>query len=243
MGEIGKDTFVGLLQDDIQHYDGLVRDYMSRIQQLLLLIFTVAGIASTLLYGYHQYVVLLALPVVGCITLFVGANITGEMLALAAYKYCLEQTLFKVLHDGLPSDLRDLAPPPWDSTGGRIRRRSVSYIAIQGAYILTLVIVSIITIIIAWQKMGRYWWLAPVVAAVTVILMVLALWSYVEAILAYEATLFAFKAASSCVSGNQSTSGKTDGDDAGRYDLRRILELLRGGTNDDWHVWQQTSTD
>jgi hypothetical protein len=206
--EISKDAYAGLLQQDIQHYDDLVRDHLSRIQQLLLLMFPVFGTAGTLLYGYHQYVVLLALPIVGCITLFIGANTTGEMFALAAYKYYLEQVFFNVLRQGLQPDMRGQAPPPWDSTGGQVRRRSISYVAIQGAYILTLAAVSIIAITVAWQKVGHFWWLAPIIAAITATLFLLALWSYFDAMSSYDATLLAIRDAELSVTGSPGAAGE-----------------------------------
>jgi hypothetical protein len=226
--QMSREALANLLHDDVQHYDSLVRDHLSRIYQLLLVVFTVAGIAGTLLYGYHQYAVLLAIPLVGCIVLFIGANLTGEMFALAAHKYFLEQNLAKVLVDAVPASLRQLVPPPWDSAGGRIRRRSFSYIAIQASYILTLIIVSAIAIAIAWMKLGHYWWLAPVICALTVVLAAAALLSYVEAVLAFGDTLDALAQRIR----PKASLGRR------RHSWRRVIALLKGGGEEDWGSWQ-----
>ena len=228
--QIGREALANLVHDDVQHYDNLVRDHLSRIYQLLLLVFTVAGVAGTLLYGYHQYAVLLAVPVAGCIALFVGANITGEMFALAAHKYFLEQNLVKILQEGVPSSLRHLVPPPWDSAGGRLRRRSVSYVAIQASFILMLVIISAIAITIAWIKMGHYWWLAPIICALTAILAFIAFMSYIEAILSFADTLDAL---TQQTRPNASVEGREK-----RHSWRRVISLLKGGSAEDWNSWQ-----
>ncbi len=230
---ISQEALAQLLHDDVQHYDNLVRDHLSRIYQLLLIVFTVAGIAGTLLYGYHQYAVLLAVPIAGCIVLFIGANLTGEMFALAAHKYFLEQNLAKILVDAVPVSLRQLVPPPWDSAGGRIRRRSLSYVAIQASYILTLIIVSAIAIAIAWIKLGDYWWLAPVICALTLVLVVAALLSYVEAVLAFGDTLEALRQR---VNPAASLGGRRRG-------WRRVIALLKGGVDQDWDSWQMWATE
>ena len=232
--QISSKDLADLIHQDVQHYDDLVRDHLSRIQQLILAVFTIAGVAGTLLYGYHQYVVLLAIPLVGCVLLFIMANITGEMFALAAHKYFLEQELSKLLGESLPVHLRKLAPPPWDSAGGRISRRSISYKAIQASGILALVIISIVTIAIAWIKMHDYWWLAPIIAAITVVFMLIAFLCYVQAVLAYSETLTTLMRQGGWRTPNNGGAKSA----RSRYDLARIIALLKGGSDEDWESWK-----
>jgi hypothetical protein len=225
---------VDLLHGDIHYCGDLVRDHLSRIQQLMLAIFTIAGVAGTLLYGYHQYVVLLAIPIAGCVVLLMVANITGEAFAVAAHRYFLEQALSKLLRDSLPANLHEFIPPTWDSAGGRIRRRSISFGAIQVVGVLTVVVADVIMIAIAWVKMHAYWWLAPTVAAITLVLILLAVSSYVQAVLSYGETLTALKVQRGLVpSLNPSAPQRRTG---GR--LLAVFSLLKGGDEGDWESWQ-----
>lgn len=230
---IRPEALATLLNDNVQHYDGLVRDHLSRIQQLILFLATVAGVAGTLLYGYHQYVILLAIPIAGCLIFFVMANLTGEMFALAAHKYFLEQQLGQVLRVSLPAQMRALVPPAWDSAGGRISRRSISYKAIQAVGVTVLLVVSAICVGIAWDKMNDYWWLAPIVGVVSLVLIIVALISYVQAVLAYGETLEALKE----LEAGRNPPGATKK----RAHMRHIMGLLKGGSDKDWESWQATS--
>jgi hypothetical protein len=229
---ISPEALATLLNENVQHYDGLVRDHLSRIQQLILFLATVAGVAGTLLYGYHQYVILLAIPIAGCLIFFVMANLTGEMFALAAHKYFLEQQLGQVLRASLPAQMRELVPPPWDSAGGRISRRSISYKAIQAVGTTVLLVVSAICVGIAWDKMNDYWWLAPIVGIVSLALIIVALISYVQAVLAYGDTLEALKELEA--GSNPPGAKKT------RARMRDIMGLLNGGSDKNWETWQST---
>jgi hypothetical protein len=186
--KIGPEAFSRLLRDDIQHYDTNVRDHLTRIHQLALLVFTVAGIAGTLLYGYHQYVVLLAIPPAGCVALLIGASLTGEMFALAAHKTFLEETLHDVLIHHLTPALRSKVIIPWEAAGGQLRRRSLAYSAIQVLYFLLALFAGAISIAVAWVKLNNYWWLAAVCAGISIPFYVVAIAAYIQVLKTYDAT-------------------------------------------------------
>ncbi len=185
----GVDVVVQMLRADIEHYDDLVRAALAHIDRILLAAFSIAGIAAPLLVTNKQYGVLLAVPFVAFGALFMGLNASGEMFALAAHKFFLESQLAEFLRTsegGAPT-----APPrvPWDLAGGYLRRRSLTYVALQGMYLLGLVVATIASLVIAWDKAPSLRWASIATSVVVVGLSVLtwSCWSDVQS--TYERTL------------------------------------------------------
>jgi hypothetical protein len=112
-----------------------------------------------------------------------------DMFALAAHKFFLEEILHDLLSHHLPKELRRSATIPWDMAGGYLRRRSPSYLVLQGMYVGGLFIGSFASLAIAWIMVPQLRWLAVIVLILVLILTIVAALCWKAALAIYEKTL------------------------------------------------------
>lgn len=183
-----------ILRDDIEHYDDVVRQYLERLYQLLLLVFPVGGVAVAALYQYEQYLILLLIPILTALAILAAASLTVEMYALAAHKYFLEESLTSLLRSYMPSGLRAASTVPWDDVGGSLVGGALANRALWTLFPFMVVAGGGLSIAAAWINLGHLWYWAAVAVPVSSALYALALASLAKAPSVYHSTLAGLRA-------------------------------------------------
>jgi hypothetical protein len=122
---IGPSELMSMLHADATHYDTLARSYLSKIDQLLTVAVGVIAILVPVLFGTKQYVVGLFVTLAANFLLLFAANATGEMFALSAHRFRVEQRLAALLARSQTHSAEPVVFTPWEDTGGQVRRHSL----------------------------------------------------------------------------------------------------------------------
>ena len=180
---------IEVTRSEAERYDNMVRDHLARVERMLIASFSLAATAASLLFVYKQYQLLLALPIFALTGYYVALSTMGEMFALAAHKFYIEEQLSTLMDRELPPHVTQLPTVAWDRAGGYLRRRSVIYILLQAVYVSGVVIVAISSLVAAWYKEPHLRWLVVVDLYIIVALVVGGALGWREVLGMYDTTL------------------------------------------------------
>ena len=177
---------IGLLHDSAKHYDDKARSYLGKIDQLLTVTVSLVAIVVPILFGTRVYALGLFIPAIALFLLLFAANAAGEMFALAAHRFRVEEHLTALVRrSGIE---HDFVYVPWETSGGKIRRRSMAYKVLQlGAMAVVAASMPAFAILL-WITLPELRWATILSSIVSLALFSAVVAAYIDALRTYERT-------------------------------------------------------
>lgn len=179
---------IRMLHDDAKHYDVQARSYLNKIDQLLTVAVAIVAFLVPVIFGTGRYVIGLFVPIAACFVLLFVANATGEMFALSAHRFRVEERLAALVRRAQADSGSAIAYTPWEKSGGQVRRHSLVYKEIQ-LFGLLIIAASIPGFaIFLWHALPTLRWAVILSATFSAVMFAASLGGYMNALRMYEET-------------------------------------------------------